>query len=103
MTVSFDRLNSRVRDKFGVISTFTPEGGAGRSVTVIIERDYFADTPGVGVQSEKIVAKAVTGDVPEIEVGDTFAFALAGLTGTYKVVEVQHDFLGMTDLVLNKA
>lgn len=103
MSVSFDRLNSRVRDKFGLASTYTPAGGSGRSVTVVIERDYFADAPAMGIQTEKIVAKAVTDDVTEIAVGDAFDFATADLTGSYTVVEVKHDFLGMTDIVLNKA
>lgn len=103
MAVSYDRLNSRVRDKFGIPATYTPAASTGRAVTIIIERDYFSETPGAGIQTERLVAQAVTDDVVEIAVGDNFTFATDDLAGSFKVVEVKHDYLGMTDIVLNKA
>lgn len=103
MAINYDRLNSRVRDKFGLSATYTPAGGTGRAVTVVIERDYFSDTPGAGIQTERLVAQAVTDDVVEIAVGDNFTFATDNLAGSFKVVEVKHDYLGMSDIVLNKA
>lgn len=103
MAISYDRLNTRVRDKFGITATYTPAGGTGRTVIIVCEREYFSETPGVGMQTEKLIAQAVTDDVVEIAAGDQFDFATDDLTGTFKVVEVKHDYLGMTDIVLNKA
>lgn len=102
MGLSYDRLNTTCRDKFGFASTYTPEGGTGRSVIVIIDRDYFSETPTIGVQTEKLVIQAVSGDIPEIATGDVFSFAMDDLNGDFKVVEVKPDYFGMTDLALNK-
>lgn len=102
MTVSYDRLNTRCRDKYGIASTYTPDGGTGRAVVVIVDRDYFAETGGQGIQTEKLIIQAVSSDIPEIATGDLFDFAAADLTGTYKVAEAKPDFYGMIDLALNK-
>lgn len=102
MTVSYDRLNERVRDKFGIDSTYTPDGGIARTVVAVVERDYFSETVGVGIQTESLVLKVVDSDVPEIAVGDVFSWASGSLAGTYTVVEVKPDFHGMTDVVINK-
>jgi hypothetical protein len=99
VAVSYDRLNSRVRDKFGVPVTYTPAGGVGRPVLAIVDRDYFSDTGGVGIQTETFVLQVVDADVPELAAGDGFT-----ITGTaYMAVEIKPDFFGMTQVVLNRA
>jgi hypothetical protein len=99
MTLSYDRLNTRNRDKFGVNVTYTPAGGVGRTVKAILDRDYFSDTGGVGIQTESFVVQLVDADVPELAAGDGVTYG--GVN--YTAVEVKPDFHGMTDVVLNKA
>lgn len=99
MAVSYDRLNQAVRDKFGIDATYTPDGGSPRTVKGVMERDYFSETGGIGIQTEALVFQVVDADVPELAVGDGFVL----LATAYTVVEVKPDFHGMTDIVLNRA
>jgi hypothetical protein len=99
MAVSYDRLNAAVRDKFGIEVTYTPEGGSPRTVEAVVERDYYAETGGVGIQTEVLVLRVVDSDVPELAVGDGFEV----LSLAYVAVEVKPDFHGMTDVVLNRS
>jgi hypothetical protein len=99
VAVSYARLNTRVRDKFGVDVIYTPAGGAGRTVRAIVNRDYFADTGGVGIQTETFVLQVVDDDVPELAAGD--GFTVAG--SAFVAVEVKPDFFGMSEVVLNRA
>lgn len=103
MSISYDRLNAKVRNKFGVDSIYTPTGGDPRTVKVIVEEDYFSGSPGVGVQTATLVAKVVDADVPELAVGDIFTWSAGRLAGSYEAKEIKPDFHGMTDIVLNKA
>ena len=98
MAVSYDRLNTTVRDKFGIDVTYTPDGGSPRTVKAVVERNYFAETGGVGIQTESLVLQVVDDDVPELAAGDDFTV----LTVAYVAVEVKPDFNGMTEVVLNK-
>jgi hypothetical protein len=100
MAVSYSRLNSRVRDKFGIDITYIPAGASGRTVKGIIDRNYFSDTGGAaGIQTESFILQVVNNDIPELAAGDDFTIA-----GTnYKAVEIRPDFFGMTEIVLNKA
>ncbi len=102
MAVDFTRLNTRTRDKFGNDCTFTPDGGEARTVRVVVDQDYFADTGGVGIQTEKVAVQGCISDFEDLAVGDVFAFALDELTGNFKVVEVQSDFKGFVTCILNK-
>jgi hypothetical protein len=99
MPVSYDRLNTRVRDKYGVIFNYTPAGGTAREVKGVIERAFFPDTGSVGIQSERFRLQVVDDDVPELAVNDVFEFA--GVNYAVRVIEP--DFFGMTDILLQKA
>jgi hypothetical protein len=99
MAVSYTRLNSAVRDKFGIDITFTPAGGVARTITAIIDRTYFAETGTIGIQTESFVLNVVDADVPELAAGDAFTVAAIN----YLAVEIQPDFYGMTNIILNKA
>jgi hypothetical protein len=98
MALSYDRLNSTVRNKFGIDVTFTPDGAAGRTVKGIINRDYFSETGGVGIQTEAYILQVVDADVPELAVGDQFTINAT----TFRAVEIKPDFDGMSEVVLNK-
>lgn len=99
MAVSYDRLNTKSRDKFGIDVIYTPDGGSPRTVKAIVDRDYYSETGGVGIQTETLVLEVVDDDLPELAVGDGFEV----LTVAYNAVEVKPDFHGMTDVVLNRS
>jgi hypothetical protein len=99
MAVDYDRLNRSVRDKFGAGVTYTPTGGDARAVTAIIERNYYADTGGVGIQTDKFLLQVVAADVPELAAGDAFSF----LGVDYVAVEIRPDFFGMIEVFIQES
>jgi hypothetical protein len=97
MVVDYSRLNSRVRDKFGISATYSPAGGNPRTITVIVDQEYYSETGGIGIQTESVSVQVVDLDVPELAVNDRLT-----INGkTYRVVEIKPDFFGMTDAILN--
>lgn len=89
--------------------TYTPTGGSASSINVILNQEYVdIDTGGLPVQGYQPVAMAKTSDIPNIAFGDTIsASAIKSLDGTtikaatnYKVINFEHDNVGMTSLLL---
>lgn len=89
--------------------TYTPAGGSAQSINVVLNQEYIdIDTAGLPVQGYQPVAMAKTSDIPSIAFGDTIAAsAIKSLDGTtikaatnYKVINFQHDNVGMTSLLL---
>lgn len=98
MSVSYDRLNQTVRNKFGDPVTYTPAGGSARTVEAIFERNYFSETGGTGIQTESFFLQVVDADLPELATGD--AFTISGIV--YQAKEIKPDFQGMTEIILRK-
>jgi hypothetical protein len=96
MAISYGRLNTAVRDKFGIDAIYTPAGGDPRTVKVVVDREYIVDSE---IATEAFILQVVDDDVPELAVGDLFEV----LAVAYTVVEVKPDFFGMTGVILNKA
>ena len=95
----------------GVSATYTPSGGSGSTIKVILEDEYLSvDGLTVGVEGSTPVAYCKTKDVSSASHGDTLAFAaqtdLDGNTlksaRTYSVVNVQPDNTGITALILQE-
>ena len=93
----------------GIQITYTPTGGSSSSINVILNQESVdIDTAGLPVQGYQPVAQAKTTDIPNIAFGDTIvAPAIKNLDGTqikpstnYKVINYEHDNLGMTSLLL---
>lgn len=89
--------------------TYTPTGGSASSINVILNQEYVdIDTGGLPVQGYQPVAMAKTSDIPNIAFGDTISVsAIKSLDGTtiksatnYKVINFEHDNVGMTSLLL---
>lgn len=99
MAVDTGKLNRVVRDKWGEEITYTPDGGAARTVTAIRGFDYFDETGGPGIQTATVAYLVVADDVPELSLGD--AMTAGGLT--YTVVVVKPDGYGMTEIILQRA
>lgn len=99
MAVAYNRLNAKVRDKFGVDMTYTPAGRAGRTVRAIIDESYTSDTGGVGIQTETYILLVVDTDMPELAAGDGFTINAAD----YVAKEIKPDFFGMTQVLLQRS
>ncbi len=112
MPMEFDRDFDGYLDAtygHGIAVTYTPTGGTSISINVILNQEYVdIDTAGLPVQGFNPVAQAKTTDIPNIAFGDTIAApAIQNLDGTtikaatnYKVINFEHDNLGMTSLLL---
>jgi hypothetical protein len=112
MSMEFDRDFNGYLDAtygHGIQVTYTPSGGTSISINVILNQEYVdIDTAGLPVQGYNPVAQAKTTDIPNIAFGDTIAApAVTNLDGTtikaatnYKVINFEHDNLGITSLLL---
>jgi hypothetical protein len=112
MPMEFDRDFDGYLDAtfgHGIQVTYTPTGGTSISINVILNQEYVdIDTAGLPVQGYNPVAQVKTTDIPSIAFGDTIAApAVKNLDGTtikaatnYKVINFEHDNLGMTSLLL---
>ena len=105
----FDGYLSAEHGGDGIAVTYTPAGGSASSINVILNQEYVdIDSGGLPVQGYQPVAMAKTTDIPNIAFGDTLAApAIKTLDGTvikaatnYKVINYEHDNLGMTSLLL---
>ena len=105
----FDGYLSAEHGGDGIAVTYTPAGGSASSINVILNQEYVdIDSGGLPVQGYQPVAMAKTTDIPNIAFGDTLAApAITTLDGTvikvatnYKVINYEHDNLGMTSLLL---
>ena len=76
-------------DAFGVAATYTPSGGSGSAIDVILNREFVAvEANGtVGVESYSPVVHCRLSDVTNIGHGDPFLIS----STTYTVVEVAKD------------
>ena len=93
----------------GEACTFTPEGGAGVSIKVILDQEYF-EVPGesVGVNSSQPIVYGKAKDLKAAKYGDQLSFAaIKDLSGNmiknatiYKVTGVQPDNAGLIVLTL---
>ena len=111
MPMEFDRDFNGYLDAtygHGIQITYTPTGGSSSSINVILNQEYVdIDSGGLPVQGYQPVAQAKTTDIPSIAFGDTIAApAIKNLDGTqikaatnYKVINFEHDNLGMTSLL----
>ena len=112
MSMEFDRDFDGYLDAtygHGIRVTYTPDGGVAKSINVILNQEYVdIDSGGLPVQGYQPVAQAKTTDIPNIAFGDTLAApAITNLDGTtikaatnYKVINFEHDNLGITSLIL---
>ena len=112
MAIEFDRDFDGYLDPdygHGIQVTYTPTGGSASSINVILDQEYVdIDTAGLPVQGYQPVAQAKTTDIPSIAFGDTIAApSIKNLDGTqikaatnYKVINFEHDNLGITSLIL---
>jgi hypothetical protein len=105
----FDGYLSAEHGGDGIAVTYTPAGGSASSINVILNQEYIdIDSGGLPVQGYQPVAMTKTADIPNIAFGDTLAApAITTLDGTvikaatnYKVINYEHDNLGMTSLLL---
>lgn len=85
---------------FGETATFTPSGGAGVSVTGILDNDYEAVDAGGSVSFAVTRPRFVcrSSDIPAAADGDTLT--IGGVAYTIRVV--MPDGTGMTELMLEK-
>ncbi len=114
MAIEFDRdFNGYLDADFGhgMTVTYTPQGGSGSSIKIILEQEYFGiDVGTVDVEGLQPIAFCKTTDVPSVAHGDSIvAPAYKNLDGTtikagatYKVVNVQPDNTGITQLMLEE-
>ena len=114
MALEFDRdFNGYLDADFGhgMTVTYTPQGGSGSSINIILEQEYFGiDVGTVDVQGFQPIAFCKSTDVPSVAHGDSIvAPAYKNLDGTtikagatYKVVNVQADNTGITQLMLEE-
>lgn len=112
MSMEFDRDFDGYFDAdfgHGIQVTYTPAGGSAASINAILNQEYVdIDTAGLPVQGFTPVAQVKTTDVPNIAFGDSFAApAIKNLDGTvikaatnYKIINFEHDNLGITSLIL---
>jgi hypothetical protein len=112
MPMEFDRDFNGYLDAtygHGIQITYTPTGGSSSSINIILNQEYVdIDSGGLPVQGYQPVAQVKTTDIPSIAFGDTIAApAIKNLDGTqikaatnYKVINFEHDNLGMTSLLL---
>ena len=112
MSMEFDRDFDGYLDAtygHGIRVTYTPSGGSASSINVILDQEYVdIDSGGLPVQGFQPIAQCKTTDIPNIAFGDTIAApAITNLDGTtikaatnYKVINFEHDNLGITSLIL---
>jgi hypothetical protein len=112
MPMEFDRDFDGYLDAdfgHGIALTYTPTGGSATSIKAILNQEYVdIDTGGMPIQGYQPVAHVKTTDIPNIAFGDALAApAIKNLDGTtikaatnYKVINFEHDNLGMTSLLL---
>ena len=95
----------------GQAVTYTPSGGVAVSIKAIMNEEYFdIDNGAVAVEGFQPVATCKTTDVPNAAHDDTIVTAayknLDGTTikasATYKVINVQKDNKGITQLLLEE-
>lgn len=93
----------------GINLTYTPSGGSATTIKAILNQEYVdIDTGSLPVQGFQPVAYVKTTDIPNIAFGDDIsAPAITNLDGTtikaattYKIINYEHDNLGMTQLLL---
>ena len=114
MAMEFDRDFDGYLDAdygHGIQLTYTPAGGSASSIKGILDQEYIdIDTGGLPVQGFGPVAHVKTTNIPNIAFGDTLAApAIKNLDGTtikaaatYKIVNFEHDNLGITRLILEE-
>ena len=112
MAMEFDRDFDGYLDAdygHGINLTYTPSGGSATTIKAILNQEYVdIDTGGLPVQGFQPVAHVKTTDIANIAYGDDIAApAITNLDGTtikvatnYKVINYEHDNLGMTSLLL---
>lgn len=105
----FDGYFSPDHGGTGISVTYTPTGGTSISIKVQLDEEYVdIDTGSLSVQGSTPVAYAKTTDILNIAFGDAIAVpAKTNLDGTtikaatnYKVINYEHDNLGLTRLIL---
>ena len=76
-------------DTFGVAATYTPDGGSGSTVNVILNRQFVEVEAGgtVGVESQAPVITVAVASAPNLAQNDTFVIS----STTYTVVGVELD------------
>jgi len=86
-------------DSHGSSATITING-SGSSINVILNKEYFAIDPGLGMEVEgtQPVATGRSSDMTNVEIGDTIQISSI----TYNIVNVQPDGTGVTALVLEQ-
>ena len=84
-------------DSHGSSATITI-GGSASTINVIINKEYFAIDPGMGMEVEGFqpVATGRSSDMTNVAIGDTIAVQSV----TYNIRSVQPDGTGITALVL---
>ena len=86
-------------DSHGSSATITING-SGSSINVILNKEYFAIDPGLGMEVEgtQPVATGRSSDMTNVEIGDTILISSV----TYNIINVQPDGVGVTALVLEE-
>ena len=114
MALEFDRDCTGYFDAdfgHGITVTYTPQGGSASSINIILEQEYFGiDVGTVDVEGFQPIAFCKSTDIPNIAHGDSIvAPAYKNLDGTtikagatYKVINVQPDNTGVTQLFLEE-
>lgn len=92
-----DLANYFETDSHGTSATITINGSAS-TINVIINKEYFAIDPGMGMEVEGFqpVATGRTSDMANVDISDTIAIDSV----TYNIRSVQPDGTGVTALVL---
>lgn len=86
-------------DAHGTAATITING-SGSSINVILNKEYFAIDPGLGMEVEgsQPVCTGRSADMTNVEIGDTILISSV----TYNIINVQPDGVGITALVLEE-
>lgn len=114
MSIEFDRdFNGYFDADFGhgTSLTYTPSGGSAVSIKGILNQEYIdINTGGLPMQGFQPVAHVKTTDVINVSFGDVLAApAITNLDGTtikaaatYKIINFEHDNVGVTQLILEE-
>lgn len=94
MTVEFPSDRLAMLTDFGISVSFTPVGGVGRNIVGIFDNDY---TEMRGGESSSPLITCRSSDVPDSANASVIINAV-----TYRVMDVQADGTGFTDLVLTR-
>lgn len=86
-------------DAHGVSATITING-SGSNINVILNKEYFAIDPGLGMEVEgtQPVCTGRSSDMTNVEIGDTIQIDSI----TYNIINVQPDGVGVTTLILEE-